>query len=99
MFRPRVSLRVFLGIAVAIAVLLGIARNRVLGPIMVRADAEVELMRIGATIKRGRASYYLPDPRFPRRGPPDAFPEPTQIERLLSLLTRRQITFREVTEI
>jgi len=38
--------------------------------VMARADAEAELMRIGATIKRGPASYFLPDPRFPRRGPP-----------------------------
>jgi hypothetical protein len=99
MFRRRISLRAFLAACMAIAVLLGIARNFVLGPLMARADAETELIRIGATIKRGRASYYLPDPRFPRRRPPDTYPDATRAEKLLSFITQREITFSKVTEI
>jgi hypothetical protein len=89
----------FLGVCVAIALALGILRIFVLGPVIARADAETALMRMGATIYKGRTQYDLPDPRFPRRSPPPPPPQGTSTERLLSILTWRDISFRQVTEI
>jgi hypothetical protein len=95
----RVSLRVFLASCVAIAVGLGLFRVLVLGPVISRADAERALLEAGAQITKESTDYFLTDPRWPgKRKAPEA-PVQSRWERVLSILTGRQIDLRRISEI
>jgi len=99
-FRLQVSLRVFLGFCVLVAFSLGVFHIWVLQPLMRRADAESRLRATGATIIKGKVTYYPEDPRFPTRQNVVGVPlERTGAERLLSMTMRREIDFRAITEI
>jgi len=94
-FQPKISLRVFLGACVAIAVLLGLLRIY-LSPLVARADAENDLLRMGAMIQRGKTHFFL-NPLRP--GKAKHRPAGSNWESLLSRVTQRDIRLDPVTGI
>jgi hypothetical protein len=95
--RPQISLRVFLILCIGIGFGIGIFRVWILQPYIARADAERRLREAGVTMIKNGATHY-PSYLVAKLGAP-APHESTAVERLLSLLSQREITFETVSEI